>query len=400
MNIRTIGTIVLRWMSRNISSVALIALIIYFTLQIRSCVMAPSTTAAGETGVSWIFFLVAFFVLIWAIYATREKKEATYILAGLTFLDFLYLLAKLTPALTKLNELFAWDVLGLPALVGFGIWGYLLVPAGSRMRSFIGVVSGAMAILWMFLLYRSLTTGIKIEFMKLIFVDDVAKAICAIFLAVLIFAIWQESKICKTIAFVLFLAFIGDTMFQVIVCRFPTSLTPPKEISEGAGSLLKSAGKAMKRLSAEIDNPTTTTTTLPTQKPANIVQPASQSVAPAKKQQQVQKEALSALRQELAATAPTPPPQQVAPVSQTWVADIEWPKGSDTRFIRNLSVTQKGDSLELTSYEMIMTATGTDGEHYSGNWHDNTGKKGTFTANIKDNVGQFGVGQRFTLVRR
>jgi len=357
-----------------------ISVAILASISILWWAFSPSKSQPATMGAGWTFLKIAFAGLIWAAYASREKENLAWTFAGIATLIFLVLLG-------KLDTLSAWGVLGLPIMATFGIWGYARVTDGSRMKSFLGFTSGILILFWMFLLYIEHSAKINIGFLSALFPSNEVKIIFTIFLATFIFATWKRSKIFYGISFVVLLSFFGNAIINEISNRFPDKLTLPSEVSEGAGSLLKSTGKAMKKLSTAIDNPTP-----PTPKPANIEAPASSSATPV-----VQQPVQQSIQ-----------PQTVTTTTQTIVAKkypvkIEWQEGSVTRFIDNLILTQEDQSLRISSNEITLTASGSNNHYSNGDWSDVSNKSGKFNADINadgSGTGKFIGASDFRIVRR
>lgn len=205
---------------------------------LRGC---SSTPVAGtpSPGAGWLFLKLAFAGLIWAVFAAREKEKMSGTFTGLAVLVLLVLLGKL-------------DSLLPPLMAAAGIWGS--IKTEGRIKSFLGFASGVLILFWMYLLYLEHSDKINIGFMGTMFPSDTEKIIATLFLAILAFAIWKRSIVFYAISFIVLLSFLGNTMINEIAGRFPEKLTPPATgISEGVESLLKSGGKAMKRLSEKWD---------------------------------------------------------------------------------------------------------------------------------------------------
>jgi hypothetical protein len=361
----------------------------------------PTQSISTTTpGVGWVFLKLAFVGLIVAAYASREKEQLAWTFAGMSLLVFLVLLG-------KLDGLMAWGTLGFPLLAAAGFWGYEKMNPGTptspaKTRKFLGAVSCILASFWMYLLYLDYANNFHLVFLDALLPDNTAKIIC--FLAVVAFSIatLKGSTAMHVLAFGLTIMLIGNNLFNTITSRWPDKLTLPTEVSDGAGSLLKSGGKAMKRWSNELDNPK------PAPKPAEIVTPASSSVAPAPEKTPAQQKELNALRQKLATDTPPQSSQQsttpVEATPQQWVADILFEKNGKSMIISGLTITQTKSDLKMASSEITMQATGNDGIHYSeGTWSDATGKSGSFTATVSADTGgtgQLSSGRTFRIARR
>ena len=334
----------------RIGMVAIIA-----TLTIGSC--SSTSTTSGAPGTGWMFLKLAFAGLIWAAYAAREKQNLAWTFAGLAVLVFLVLLG-------KLDGLAAWGVLGFPIMAALGVWGYTKVGDG-RMKSFLGFASGVIILFWMFLLYLGHSDKIKIGFLGALFPDDMAKIIFTVFLATFVFAIWKRSKFFYAVSFIALLSFLGNGVIDEMARRFPSKLIPATggEISQRVGDLRDSAGKALKRMSKEWDNPTPKPAPAPTTAQPRTSYVPAPTTAP------------------IAAQPVAPKP--TTPQAETW--NLRFYRGSQL-FQQNVSMTRNGYDIFMQAQKDGTTFRGTlDGSGwFKGTVTGGGSPDGTFMLHIED----------------
>ncbi len=243
----------MNWIKANAWSIGLGVAVFIIFLTFKSCSSPPTVNVQDSApGMGWLFLKLAFAGLIWGAIISRERPYLAMTLCLLAVINFLVLLG-------KFDNVFTWIIVGFPFFAGLGIFGW--TKTTGRIQSFLGFASGVLILFWMYLLYLDFQNMIDIGFLKVLFPDDDAKIIFTAALAAFIFATWKKSKFFYGISFFFLLCLLGNATINKTFDRFPERLTPPKEIPEGISELLKSAGKALKSFSHEINRSNTSSAT-------------------------------------------------------------------------------------------------------------------------------------------
>lgn len=380
------------WIKSKAYWIGIIVAVIIILVSFHGCASAPTPSAVAITqapGAGWLFLKLAFAGLILVAYYAREHRYLAGIFAGLSVLVFLVLLG-------QLNKIADWGVLGLPLMAAFSIRGYGLLTAGTKLKSFLGFASGFIITFWIFLvcseysskLLKLLPDGLK----GIIFPDAISKVIGVVAVAILLFAIWKKSLLAYATFFLVVLSTSGTTipptnpedkpttLFAEITGRFPSGLTPPKELSEGAGTLLKASGNFMKDLPNKIERsfapPPPAKTNPP---PATTTQEK-----PAEQKAQTAKEAVN---QEARAARP-----------EQWMVRLAWLDNGQPVSIKKLLLKKNGSSATIQN-DTFSAGLTCKNMSCSGKWKDSTGKYGDIIADLASNTGSFIGGKSFRIVR-
>lgn len=177
-----------------------------------------SSSSSGINNMIWVAMIGG---LVWAAVVSREKPYLAWTLAGLAGLIFLVLLG-------KIDTLFGWAILGLPIFAAAGFYGSTKIEGGAK--TFLGFASGVAVLFWMYMFYQDSTQikglGFFDETIPVLFPDATAKTIFVVFAGLVGLALWKKSKIFGILSIFVFLSFLGNTLVNEMIERFPKKLTP------------------------------------------------------------------------------------------------------------------------------------------------------------------------------
>jgi hypothetical protein len=184
-----------------------------------------SSSSSGINNMIWVAMIGG---LVWAAVVSREKPYLAWTLAGLSTLVFLVLLGKFVVLFTKIETIFGWTVLGLPIFAAAGFYGSTKIEGGAK--TFLGFASGVAVLFWMYMFYQDSTQikglGFFDETIPVLFPDATAKTIFVVFAGLVGLALWKKSKIFGILSIFVFLSFLGNTLVNEMIERFPKKLTP------------------------------------------------------------------------------------------------------------------------------------------------------------------------------